>query len=96
MQLILGDDRLDPWDLRHWMLLELRIGPLQGVLTVQARPRLDRDDHVHYLNWQQGPCLPLMARVAAAGGWEELREWRPNRWANASTVAFNCTTSARS
>lgn len=65
MQLILGDDRLDPWDLRHLMPLGLRIGPLQRVLTVKALHGLDRDDHVHRLYRQQRPCLPLMAGLPA-------------------------------
>ena len=60
-----GDDRRDPWDLRHLRSLGLRSGPGHGVLTVQARHRCDRDDPVHRLDRAQRPGLPLMAGLPA-------------------------------
>jgi hypothetical protein len=55
VELILGDNRLGLWELRHLMPLGLQIGPLQGVLTAQALYGLDRDDHVYRLYRQQRP-----------------------------------------
>jgi hypothetical protein len=42
------------------MALGLRIVPLQGLLTARALHGLDRDDHVDFFHWHQGPALPLM------------------------------------
>ena len=62
--LLLRHHGSDRGHLGHRMAVRLGIVALQGVLTTETLPGLDRDHGIHLLDGYQCPALALMARLS--------------------------------